>query len=132
MLGRALGLTDEEFAALQGDYRTSPLFDAREKAVLRWAEAITLNTAKRDDAAWTELRRHFTDTEIVEISMASALFNMINRLNDSFRTELESEEYNLRQHKAVGVTARALDEYACRICQAGADLPYDPTERSDR
>ena len=27
------------------------------------------------------MRRHFTDAEIVEISMAAALFNMINRLN---------------------------------------------------
>jgi hypothetical protein len=64
--------------------------------------------------------RHLTDVEIVEITMASALFNMINRLNDSFRTELEPEEYNRRQHHAVGVTAPALDEYACRICQAMA------------
>lgn len=120
MLGRALGLTDAEFAALEGDWRASPLFDARGKAVLGWAEAMTRNTAGRDDAAWSELRRHFGDAEIVELSMASALFNMINRLNDSFRTELESEEYNLRQHQAVGVTARALDDYACRICGAHA------------
>jgi len=41
---------------------------------------------------------------------------MINRLNDSFRTELESEEYNRRQHGAIGVTSATLDAYACRIC----------------
>lgn len=120
MLGRALGLTDAEFAALGGDWRASPLFDAREKAVLRWAEAVTLNTAKHDDEAWRELRGHFDDAEIVELSMASALFNMINRLNDSLRTELEPDEYNRRQRAALGVTARALDEYACRICRASA------------
>lgn len=118
MLGRALGLTAEEFEALRGDYRASPLFDPREKAVLAWAEAMTLNTAKRDDRVWDELRRHFTDTEIVEISMACALFNMINRLNDSFRTELEPEEVNLRQRRAVGVTARVLNDYASRIAKA--------------
>lgn len=50
--------------------------------------------------------------------MACAMFNMINRLNDSFCTELESEEYNRRQHGAVGVTARELEDYACRICSA--------------
>ena len=53
---------------------------------------------------------------IVEISLSTAMFNMINRLNDSFRTELESEEYNRRQHEAVGVTREALEDYACRIC----------------
>ncbi|MFN7086870.1 MAG: carboxymuconolactone decarboxylase family protein [Burkholderiales bacterium] len=123
MLGQALGLKDEEFAALQGDYRASSLFDEREKAVLAWSEAMTLNTAGRDTAAWERLRGLFSDAEIVEISMACALFNMINRLNDSFRTELEPEEYNRRQHRAVGVTAKALEEYACRVC-AGGKHPF--------
>ena len=121
MLGQALGLTEEEFAALQGDYRASPLFTEREKAAIAWAEAMTLNTAKHDDDVWDELRRRFDDREIVEISLASGLFNMINRLNDSFHTELESEEYNQRQHSAVGVTVDALDAYACRLCRAAAD-----------
>lgn len=117
MLGQALGLTDAEFDALQGDYLGSALFDEREKAALAWSEAMTLNTAKRDGPAWDDLRRLFNDAEIVEISLACAMFNMINRLNDSFRTELEPEEYNRRQHGAVGVTAKALEEYACVICQ---------------
>jgi alkylhydroperoxidase family enzyme len=116
VLGQALGLKDDEFDALQDDYRASGLFDRREKAVLAWSEAMTLNTAKRDNAAWDELRELFSDAEIVEISLACAMFNMINRLNDSFRTELEPEEYNRRQHRAVGVNREALEDYACRIC----------------
>ena len=116
MLGQALGLKDNELDALQDDYRSSPVFDEREKAVLAWSEAMTLNTAKRDGPAWDNLRRLFNDAEIVEVSLACAMFNMINRLNDSFRTELESEEYNRRQHRAVAVTAQALEDYACRIC----------------
>jgi len=118
VLGQALGLTDAEFDALQNDYRASPLFNEKEKATLAWSEAMTLNTAKRDGAPWNDMRRLFTDEEIVEISMACALFNMINRLNDSFRTELEPGEYNRRQHGAVGVTTAALDAYACRICES--------------
>ena len=117
MLGQALGLTDAEFDALQGDYRASALFNEREKATLAWSEAMTLNTARRDDVVWNEMRRLFNDAEIVEVSLACAMFNMINRLNDSFRTELESEEYNRRQHRAVGVTAGALEDYACGICR---------------
>ncbi|MDP1717742.1 MAG: hypothetical protein Q8L40_06665, partial [Burkholderiales bacterium] len=95
----------------------------REKAVIAWSEAMTLNTAKRDNKVWEALRKEFNDAEIVEISMACAMFNMINRLNDSFRTELESEEYNRRQHGAVGVTASALEDYACRICESRKDVP---------
>lgn len=121
MLGQALGLKDEEFDALQGDYRASTLFDRREKAVLAWSEAMTLNTARRDNAVWDELRGLFSDAEIVEISLACAMFNMINRLNDSFRTELEPDEYNRRQHRAVGVTRAALEDYACGICGGGKE-----------
>ena len=117
MLGQALGLTDAEFEALQGEDQKSPLFTAREKAVLRWTEAMTLNTAKGDDAAWMEMRRHFTDQEIVEISMASGLFNMANRLNEAFRTELEPEEYNRQQRGAIATTEQMLTDYACRICK---------------
>jgi len=123
VLGQALGLTEAEFEALQGDYWSSALFDEREKAALAWSEAMTLNTAKRDDTAWDDLRRLFNDAEIVEISLACAMFNMINRLNDSFRTELEPEDYNRRQHRAVGVTARALEDYACRICGQKSTSP---------
>ena len=116
MLGQALGLKDEEFDALKGDYQASPLFNAREKAAMAWSEAMTLNTAKRDDKVWDAMRREFNDAEIVEISLACAMFNMINRLNDSFRTELESAEYNQRQRGAVGVTRETLEDYACTIC----------------
>ncbi len=116
MLGQALGLTDAEFDALQGDYRNSALFDEREKAALAWAEAMTLNTAKRDGKHWDDMRRLFTDAEIVEISMITGLFNMINRLNDSFQTELEPEEYNRRQSRAVGVSVHDLDTYGRKVC----------------
>ena len=53
-----------------------------------------------------------------------------DRLNDSFRTELEPEEYNRRQHRAVGVTARALDEYACRICAHEREVTPGKEERA--
>ncbi|HKU71873.1 MAG TPA: hypothetical protein VJQ51_13645, partial [Burkholderiales bacterium] len=59
MLGQALGLTDAEFDALQGDYRASSLFDEKEKAVLAWSEAMTLNTAKQSGKHWDDLRRLF-------------------------------------------------------------------------
>jgi AhpD family alkylhydroperoxidase len=119
--GQGLGITDDEFLAMRGDeWRDSPLFDEREKAVIAWAEAITLNTAKQDIKLWAEMKRLFSDTEIVEISMAAALFNMINRLNDSFWTDLEATEYNQQQWKAVdGLTIDEIEDYASRFAQSG-------------
>lgn len=112
--GQALGLTDKQLEAMQGDaWRDSNLFDEREKAAIAWAEAVTRNTAKSDKALWETMKRLFSDAEIVEITMASAMFNMINRLNDTFWTELETVEYNKRQGKAVkDVTLADIDAYA--------------------
>jgi uncharacterized peroxidase-related enzyme len=125
--GQALGLTEAQLEALRGDaYKTSPLFDDREKAVIAWSEAVTHNTAKRDAALWNEMRRLFTDAEIVEITMASAMFNMINRLNDTFWTELEPAEYNRRQGNAVkGLTTDDIEAYASRFAAAGAGRRSD-------
>jgi len=92
----------------------------REKAAIAWSEAMTLNTAKYPGQAWDDMRRLFTDTEIVEISMAAAMFNMINRLNDSFWTELESVEYNRKQGDAVkGRSVEQIEEYAGRFAMTG-------------
>ncbi|HIC35215.1 MAG TPA: carboxymuconolactone decarboxylase family protein [Gammaproteobacteria bacterium] len=119
--GKGLGIGAEEIAALDGDgYKTSPLFNDKEKAVIAWAEAMTRNTAQRDKAVWEELKRHCTDVEIAEVSMACAMFNMINRLNDSFWTELETPEYNEKQWNAVeDLSIDDVEAYAGRFATVG-------------
>ena len=121
IFGQGVGINEEECEALEGDsYRSSLLFSAKEKAVIAWAEAMTNNTARPDRAVWEELRRHCSDIEIVEVSMASAMFNMINRLNDSFWTELETPEYNARQWQAVdNVSVDEIEAYAGRFAESG-------------
>lgn len=120
--GQGLGITDAELEAMMDDsYKTSDLFDARDRAAIAWAEAMTNNTAQRDKATWEAMKANFDDTEIVEISMASALFNMINRLNDSFWTQLESEEYNQKQWNAVeGLTVDEIEAFASKFAEIGA------------
>jgi alkylhydroperoxidase family enzyme len=119
--GEALGLTQAQLQALQGDaYWLSPLFNEREKATIAWAEAVTRNTAKSDKALWETMRRLFSDAEIIEITLASAMFNMINRLNDTFWTELETVDYNRRQGNAIkGVGVEDIEAYARRFSELG-------------
>ncbi len=121
IFGQGLGMTEEELEALQTDaYKTSPLFDDREKAVIAWSEAMTNNTAQRDKEVWENMKRHFSDTEIVEISMACAMFNMINRLNDSFWTDLETVDYNRKQWNAIeGLSVEESEAYAARFSEVG-------------
>ncbi|MDV7143901.1 carboxymuconolactone decarboxylase family protein [Tropicimonas sp. TH_r6] len=122
VFGQGLGITEEELEAMLDDsYETSPLFDERDRAAIAWSTAMTSNTAQRDKATWERMKASFKDTEIVEISMACALFNMINRLNDSFWTDLESEEHNQKQWNAVsGLSIEEIEAYAAGFQTVGA------------
>lgn len=73
-------------------WQESPLFDAREKAALTWAEALTrLLDRRAGDAEFAALKLHFSDLEIVELSLAISLANFWNRMASGFRREPEFE-----------------------------------------
>ncbi len=69
----------EKFEALP-QYRTSPLYSPRERAALAYAEEAT-RTKRVSDETFAELRRHFTEREIVEITWLNALENYYNLIN---------------------------------------------------
>jgi hypothetical protein len=80
---------------------------------------MTNNTAKKNGKHWDDMKRLFTNTEIVEISMAVGLFNMANRFNDTFWSELESLEYNQRQAGAINRTVEDIEAFASRFAPTG-------------
>lgn len=57
--------------------------DEREKTALKFAENVTKEAYKIDEAAMDELKQFFSDAEIVEITACISLFNYINRFNDA-------------------------------------------------
>ncbi len=64
----------------------SLFFTDREKAALAWAESMTcLATTHAGDAEYERLGQHFSDTEIVELSLSIALANFWNRMAVGFR-----------------------------------------------
>jgi len=68
---------------------TSPHLSARERAAVLWAEHVTKNTARDRDDVFEEVKKHFNDAEIVELTLMSGLFNMFNRFMDSLKIPLE-------------------------------------------
>ena len=101
---QGLGYSETQIALMADDsYKTSNAFNNKEKIAIEWAEAVTLNKALNDGPLWDKVREQFSDAEIVEITLASSMFNMINRLNDTFRSELETTDFNKKQWDATGV-----------------------------
>ena len=47
---------------------TSDLITPRERAALRFAQLMAEDHHKIDDRVWEDLRRHFTEAEIVELA----------------------------------------------------------------
>jgi AhpD family alkylhydroperoxidase len=91
-LGRAVGFSDDQIEALEGDYRGSELFTAEETAAIAWAECLTLMTYREKPEVMTELKKHFNHAQIVEITMVSGYFNFWNRFTDSLQVDIEAEE----------------------------------------
>ena len=77
----------EKFNAL-AEYQTSPFFSDRERAALAYAEEVTRHK-NVSDAMFEELRTHFTDREIVEITWVNAFQNYTNLVN--IPLEIESD-----------------------------------------
>jgi alkylhydroperoxidase family enzyme len=88
-LALAEGLNIAECEALAGWQATS-LFDARERAALAYADAMTLTTSVSDDV-FAALRRHFSDREIVELSVLIGTYIMHNRVMKALAIDLEPD-----------------------------------------
>lgn len=71
-------------------FRTSPLFSAAERAALEFACAAASVPGAVTASIAAELRRHWDDGEIVEITGVVALFGFLNRWNDAMATTLEA------------------------------------------
>jgi alkylhydroperoxidase family enzyme len=76
---RQAGLTEVKIAAL--DDVDSNLFSPRERAALTFAELMATDHHKIDDAVFAELRRHFSEAEVVELGVSTALFVGLGRFN---------------------------------------------------
>jgi alkylhydroperoxidase family enzyme len=92
-LGRKIGLTEAQIKAAQGSaYMRSPDLDERQKAAIRWAEAVTLLTARDDDDAFAAMRRHFSEKQIVELTVFCGMWNYSNRLCEALHVDLEEPD----------------------------------------
>jgi uncharacterized peroxidase-related enzyme len=66
-------------------WRETPFFTDKERAALAWAEAVTvLGPHGVAQEVFDALKAHFTEKEIVDLTLVIATMNAWNRLNISF------------------------------------------------
>ena len=77
---RHAGATEAKIAAIADE--TSDLLSPRERAGLRFAEKLVVDHLKVDDELWSEVRRHFSEAEIIELAAHTTLYIGFGRLNE--------------------------------------------------
>lgn len=82
------GLTQDDWQALKSP-ETSPRFNEKEKAALRFAEKITSTPTNDAGAEADALKKIFNENERVDLTCLVALVNCTNRITDGLGLELD-------------------------------------------
>lgn len=83
------GLSTEQIAALD-HWQDSDLFSPAQRAALAWTDAMTRDI-EVPDALHAELKRHFNDQAVVEITVLAGAYNMHTRVARALRIEPEQK-----------------------------------------
>src|SRR5580693_10810670 len=79
------GETDRRLATVVV-WRETPFFTDRERAALEWTEAVTLVSHDHvPDAVWEAMHPHFSEAELVDLTLLVSAINAWNRFAISFR-----------------------------------------------
>jgi alkylhydroperoxidase family enzyme len=70
-------------------WRDSKLFSVDERAALDYAERVTYTDQQPDDALFAELKKHFTEAQLVELTAAIAFENFRSKFNPTLGVEAQ-------------------------------------------
>ena len=88
LLGRSAGLTEAQIAHLGDDPLPDGVYADDEAAIVRYAHA-SHRSEPVSDVVYAELRRHFTEEEIIDLCFVIGLSNLVNRFHATFLTDLD-------------------------------------------
>jgi AhpD family alkylhydroperoxidase len=81
---RANGETEQRLYVLDA-WREAPFYTEKERAALAWAEALTqLNSGLVPDDIYNEAKKHFSEVELIDLTLAVITINSYNRVNIAF------------------------------------------------
>ena len=88
--GASHRIKDEKLAAVW-EYRTSPLFSEKERVALDFALAAGSVPNDVTNELMAQMKKHWSENQIVDITALIAMFGFLNRWNDTMATPLEDE-----------------------------------------
>ena len=82
------GTTEAQIAALKA-WQVSSLFDATERAVLAYTDTMTKQIQVPDEL-FAEVRKHFDEQEMVELTATIAGYNLVSRFLEAMQVHRQS------------------------------------------
>ncbi|HEX3510994.1 MAG TPA: hypothetical protein VHT27_07835 [Solirubrobacteraceae bacterium] len=97
--GAPLGLSPEQLASTVHGSPEDAVWDARDRAVLRLADALHSDSAV-DDELFAELREHFDDAQILELCVTAGWYHTISYVIAVARVPLETWALRFPERRA--------------------------------
>ncbi len=98
---RRMGLDEEKIAAIP-HWEVADVYDAKERAVLAWADALILQGGRASDALFDALHSHLSDEDILELTYHTMGYNLHAVMCKALRLEYDDVEERIREVAAPG------------------------------
>jgi alkylhydroperoxidase family enzyme len=98
---RRFGVTDEQIEAIR-HWQISDQFDAKERAVLAWADALILQGGRASDELFAELQQHLSDEDILELTYHTLAYNLHAVCCKALRLEFDDVDERIKEVPVPG------------------------------
>ena len=85
---RAIGISEEKIAAIPA-WQVADCFDATERALLAYTDALVYDGGRVADGVFAALQSHLSDEEILEFTYITSLYEMHATMSRALRTEFD-------------------------------------------
>lgn len=98
---RRNGLSEEKIAAIP-DWQVSDAYDAKERAVLAWADALILQGGRASDKLFDALHEHLSDEDILELTYHIMGYNLHAVCCKALRLEFDDVDERIKEVPTPG------------------------------
>ena len=93
---RAFGLTEDQVAGIR-HWQVADCFDAKERAVLAWTDALILQGGRASDELFAALHEHLCDEDILELTYHALSYNLHAVMCKALRLEFDDVDERVRE-----------------------------------
>lgn len=93
---RRMGIDEAKIAAVPY-WEVADVFDAKERAVLAWSDALILQGGRASDELFEALHRHLSDEDILELTYHTMGYNLHAVMCKALRLEYDDVDERIRE-----------------------------------